>query len=557
MVVGQLEVGKVGSSYRDLLQGIRSLFPSPVIDHNRDRYFAEHLAQAVNKINALKSKNPILGSYVPPSYDQAIQATVDEVGMTMDEVANELLSYCQGLVIPGHPQTQRNVVSPATMSSLVAVLFSSLHDANLCWDEYSQRIALAEVEVAAMSSDLIGYDPSSSGGLFTFGGVGTNLYGIKVALEKAMPQTIRRGLTGEKAVVITSDTSHYCRYIVSGWLGIGADNLVIIPTDNSSAMRMDIFRQRLREVLQDGIKVAGILATAGTTDAFGIDDIAEIVAIRDRLASEFKLPYKIHVHVDAVTGWAWSVFNDYDFVANPLAFPPQTIYMLTRIRNHICKLSLADSIGIDFHKSGFAPYISSMVLFKNRKDLQLLFRPQEQAPCLFQFGEYRPGMFTLEGSRAGGGVFAALANLKLLGKQGYQVILAHLMEMSQLLREKLEDGGHTSILNKNNYGPVALFRLYPKGIDALKLQLAERHDIAYRDSLQLHNEYNRKVFEHLHRQAMAGHGAILSLVDNYQPSDYGEPMLALKSFVMSPFTDAQAVDAVVSKINDVQQTMSR
>ena len=544
------------TSYQDLLQNIRSLFPSPVIDHNRDRYFSEHLAQAVNKINALKSKNPILGSYVPPSYEQATQAIVNDNGMTMDEIANELLTYCQGLVIPGHPQTQRNVVSPATMSSLVAVLFSSLHDANLCWDEYSQRIALAEVEVAAMSSNLIGYDPCHSGGLFTFGGVGTSLYGIKVALEKAMPQTMRRGFVGDKVVMITSGTSHYCRYIVSGWLGIGADNLVIIPTDNSSAMRMDILRQRLREVLQDGLKIAGILATAGTTDAFGIDDIAEIVAIRDRLTSEFKLPYKIHVHVDAVTGWAWSVFNGYNFVANPLNFSPQTIYMLTKIRNHICKLSLADSIGIDFHKSGFTPYISSMVLFKDRNDLQLLFRPQEQAPYLFQFGEYRPGMFTLEGSRAGGGVFAALANLKLLGKQGYQVILAHLMEMSQLLREKLEDGGQASILNKNNYGPVALFRLYPQAKDALKLQLAERHDIAYRDSLQLHNGYNRKIFEHLHRQAMAGHGAVLSLVDNYQLSDYGEPILALKSFVMSPFTDEQAVDAVVSKINEGQRVVA-
>lgn len=541
------------TSYRDLLQNIRSLFPSPVIDRNRDQYFSEHIAQAVNKINALKSKNPILGSYTPPSYEQATQAIINDNGMTMDEVANELLTYCQGLVIPGHPQTQRNVVSPATMSSLVAVLFSSLHDANLCWDEYSQRIALAEVEVAAMSSNLIGYNPCHSGGLFTFGGVGTSLYGIKVALEKAIPQTIRRGFVGDKVVMITSDTSHYCRYIISGWLGIGADNLVIIPTDNSSAMRMDLLRQRLREVLQDGLKIAGILATAGTTDAFGIDDIAEIVAIRDRLTSEFKLPYKIHIHVDAVTGWAWSVFNSYNFVANPLNFSPQTIYMLTKIRNHICKLSLADSIGIDFHKSGFTPYISSMVLFKDRNDLQLLFRPQEQAPYLFQFGEYRPGMFTLEGSRAGGGVFSALANLKLLGKQGYQVILAHLMEMSQLLREKLEDGGQASILNKNNYGPVALFRLYPQNKDALKLQLAERHDIAYRDSLQLHNGYNRKIFEYLHRQAMAGHGAVLSLVDNYQLSDYGEPILALKSFVMSPFTNEQAIDAVVNKINEGQR----
>ncbi len=536
------------TTFKERLEELQSLFPSPVSDYSRDRHFAEHLAQALGKINALKGKSPILGAYVPPSYAEAVECVVDETGLGMDEVIAYLLSYCQGLVIPGHPQTQRNVVSPATMSSLVAVLFSSLHDANLCWDEYSQRIALAEVEIAAMSSRLIGFDPQESGGLFTFGGVGTNLYGIKVGLEKAVPNTLRQGLRGDKVVLITSDTSHYCRYITTGWLGIGADNVIVIPTDSSSAMRTNILSQRLRTALQEGVKVAAILATAGTTDAFGIDDIATIVAIRDALCAEFKLPYKIHVHVDAVTGWAWSVFNDYDFSVNPLRLPPQTIHMLRKIREHTRELCLADSIGIDFHKSGFTPYISSMVLFKNRIDLHSLARPQEQSPCLFQFGAYRPGMFTLEGSRAGGGVFAALANFKLFGKRGYQVILAHLMEMSQLLREKLEDSGNAAILNKNNFGPVALFRLYPEGKAALKLQRQEKHDASYRESLLHHNAYNRSIFDQLHRDAMAGQGTVLSLVDNYQTSDYGEPMLALKSYVMSPFTDAQAITSAAARI---------
>ena len=534
--------------HAELLEAMRALFPSPVYDDNRDRYFTAQLSQAVGKINALKSKKPILGTYVPPDYAAAAQCVVDESGLSLDEVIDHLLGYCEGLVIPGHPQTQRNIVSPATMSSLIAVLFSSLHDANLCWDEYSQRIALAEVEVASMSSHLIGFDPQESAGLFTFGGVGTSLYGIKVGLEKAVPNALRQGLGGHKVAVMTSDTSHYCRYIVSGLLGIGADNVIVIPTDNSSAMRVGILRQRLHEALQEGIKIAGILATAGTTDAFGIDNIAEIVAVRDALCAEFKLPYKIHVHVDAVTGWAWSVFNDYDFNANPLSFPPQTIYMLSKIRALIRELCLADSVGIDFHKSGFTPYISSLVLFKNRADLQLLARPQAQAPYLYQFGAYKPGTFTLEGSRAGGGVLAALANLKLLGKRGYRIILSHLIEMSQLLREKLEDGGNAVILNKNNFGPVALFRLYPEGKEALKLQLLEKHDASYRTSLLRHNEYNRRIFTQLHNDAMAGHGAVLSLVDNYQTSDYGEPVLALKSYVISPFTDASAIEAVAAKV---------
>ena len=35
---------------------------------------------------------------------------------------------------------------------------------------------------------------------------------------------------------------------------------------------------------------------------------------------------------------------------------------------------------------------------------------------------YPPGMYTVETSRAGSGILAALANMNLFGKQGLQVI---------------------------------------------------------------------------------------------------------------------------------------
>ena len=73
----------------------------------------------------------------------------------------------------------------------------------------------------------------------------------------------------------------------------------------------------------------------------------------------------------------------------------------------ISKLHRADSIGIDFHKTGFAPYISSLFLVRDRADLQHLVRGRDEMPYLFQTGERHPGVFTLETSRGGGGVLAA------------------------------------------------------------------------------------------------------------------------------------------------------
>ena len=191
-------------------------------------------------------------------------------------------------------------------------------------------------------------------------------------------------------------------------------------------------------VLQSGQKIAGIIATLGTTDAFGLDDIRAITTLRDELVQEYQLSYVPHIHADAVIGWAWSVFTDYSFEENPLGFRPRTLRALAGACRHIQHLSCADSIGIDFHKPGFVPYISSLLLVKEQDDLTRLRRPQEQMPYLYQFGEHRPGMYTLETSRSGTGTLSALANLKLFGKEGLRVIIGHIVEMAQLLREHLE-----------------------------------------------------------------------------------------------------------------------
>ena len=533
--------------YHDLLAKIRGCFPQPISDRVHDSYFIHSVMRAMDAVDGLKSERPILGRRTPLDYDKARKVSLADSGMTVEEVTAELVQYCSGLAIPGHPHTQQNVIPPPTISSLIGVLLASLYNPNLGWDEYSHRLALAEVEMVAMSARLVGYEPDGAGGVFTFGGTGTTLYGAKIGLEKAIPGAMNSGVR-EEAVIFASEASHYCRYNIAGWLGLGSKSVVTVRTDARNAMNVEAFREQARAVLQRGGKIAAVIATMGTTDAFGLDDLAGIVAARDELVDEFQLPYKPHVHADAVIGWAWSVFNDYDFEHNTLGFRPRTLRALAGVRIPIQSLSLADSVGIDFHKSGFAPYISSLVLFKNRDDLDLIHRSQEQMPYLYQFGTHRPGMYTVETSRAGGGILAALANVKLFGKQGLQVVIGHIVEMSQLLREHLEGHECTTVLNRENYGPVTLFRVYPPGIDTFLIKQAERKDVAYREMLRSHNEYNRKVFQYVHREAMEGRGAVLSLTDCYRTSDYGEPIAALKSFILSPFVDEAEIEVVVRKV---------
>jgi hypothetical protein len=215
-------------------------------------------------------------------------------------------------------------------------------------------------------------------------------------------------------------------------------------------------------------------------------------------------------------------------------------------------LSLADSIGIDFHKTGYASYISSAFLVKDRKDLTLLSREPDQMPYLFQFGNYHPGVYTLETIRSGAGALGALVNIRLFGKDGYRALIGHIVEMAEMLRARLERHTWLKVLNGANCGPVTLFRVYPDGINAEEAFNREMSDPAYADRLLLHNAYNRCIFDAIYQRSIHGEGVLLSWTDSYRNSVYngrtGPPVSALKSFIMSPWTDLHAVEMVEQQI---------
>lgn len=535
------------SPYLELVASLRQAFPQPVSDRVHDAYFVFSFLRALDQLDAMKSVTPLLGHPVTLDYDAARQSRVDDSPQTLENVTQMLVQHLSGLFIWGHPKAQINVVPPPTIASVIGGLLPSIYNPNLVSEESSRQVAVAEVEVSSMSAALVGYDPATSAGLFTFGGTATVLYGVKLGIEKAFPGSGRAGLR-ERAVIFCSERAHYACLTVANWLGIGQDNLIQIPCSPENEMRTCLLESMARDVLKDGGRIAAIVATMGTTDHFGLDDLAAIRDIRDRLVDEFKLGYVPHIHADAVIGWAWSVFNDYDFTTNPLDFRLRTVRALAGARRRIQQLPLADSIGIDFHKTGFCPYVSTLFLVKDSHDLELISRQQSDTPYLFHDGHYHPGRYTLETSRSGSGALAALANLRLFGKDGLRSLLGHVVAMAEELREHLEGHAATTVVNRGNFGPVTLFRVYPEGIDTFSIIDHELKDATYRDQLLAHNEYNRRIFQLVQADALKGEGVVISLTDCYRETDYGEPMVALKSYILSPFAEEKYVDAVLESL---------
>lgn len=541
--------------YYKLVKSLRQTFPQPVSDRVHDAYFVFSIMRALDQVDAMKSVSPILGSPQELDFDAARLARIAPGMQSLEEVTTQLVDHLSGIFVWGHLRAQINVIPPPAIAGIIGALLPSIYNPNLASEESSRQVALSEVEVSAMISDLVGYAPAHSQGVFTFGGTGTLLYAARIGLEKACPGSMKSGIR-EPAVIIASDCAHYACRTVAGWMGLGEDSVIEVPSSAENDVRTCLLETMCRDALKAGRRIAMIVATMGTTDAFGLDDLATIREIRDRLVDEFSLDYVPHIHADAVIGWAWSVYNDYNFDDNPLGFRPRTVRSLAGTKRRISQLHLSDSLGIDFHKTGFTPYISSLFLAKSADDLALIARDAEAMPYLFKSGNYHPGKYTLETSRGGAGPMAALGNLLLFGREGLQALLGHLVTMSESLAEHLEGHAATTVLNSENFGPVTLFRVYPDDVDTFTVSKREMADPAFRDTLEKYNDYNRRIFAEIQAEALQGRGVVISLTDCYRETDYGAPVVALKSYIMSPFSDEKYVEAVLESVWRARKVVS-
>src|SRR5262249_17777554 len=164
------------------------------------------------------------------------------------------------------------------------------------------------------------------------------------------------------------------------------NNLKSIPSDDDNVMDLGALEQALQDTIRSGARIGTIFATMGTTDAFGLDALHDIVALRDTMQRH--VGYPIHVHADAVIGWSYLTFRG-DANIRHLPHPLQD--ELRSIVTQITDIAYADSVGIDFHKTGWAPYLCSLFVVKDKQDLLLLQKMKKDMPYLYHGAGYQPG----------------------------------------------------------------------------------------------------------------------------------------------------------------------
>lgn len=396
------------------------------------------------------------------------------------------------------PHWNMNLLGAPSDPSLAGAVMALLADPNLVHKEYCGLFEDAERAVMRQLATLVGYDPSRATGIFTSGGTMANIYGYLLGIRKTFPDSGRTGLDPSVDYrVFSSLAGHYSNTTGLSVLGMNVDDRYIrIPIGSNNAMDLKALERELEQCIRLKIRIVAILATCGSTDTFGVDDIAGIHAIRERLCDKYNLRVKPHIHADAAVGWSMCFFNDYDTGRNPLGLNEPATKFIRQHQQHFRALKFADSATIDFHKWGWVPYPSSVILIKEKEDFQRLAHDPSNFTYFQQKDEGRNENHfhtTIECSRNGVGALAAMAGLEGLGVEGMQIMIAHSLQNAHYFRTRLSQLPRTAVIASHNYGPNVAFRLYPPHVtsirDELKFErtgLAKKHDPFLRSTYDMY-----------------------------------------------------------------------
>ena len=469
----------------------------------------------------------------------------------LKDARDAIFPYFWGTDSWNSPLHLENVRGPANHASLIGAIACLLKNPNLCTDRYSQRSNELEVKAITALANLIFYHTKDPWGVFTIGGTISNFYGAKIGVEKVVPGAMQNGIGGQRVVGICSEASHYSNRTVAGWLGIGVNNLIAIATDDQLSMRMDLLEAKLEELYQQDIRVAYVIATFGTTDGFGIDDLAAIREIIDRVAFKNGQPSP-QLHVDAAVGWTLTFLTEYDTQTNTLQFSENLLSIVRRVQKACEGLRTVDSVTIDFHKMGRGHYPSSAFIVNHREDLKYLARDVKDTPYFSEADPSRdPALFTLECSRPALGPYIVMASLNGIGLQGWRMLVARSLELAERLKQGLEKLDYCRVLNRDTIGPAVNWWVLPKGRNANEI-------FDKMISGQLPADEQQKYFHEIQRLKEKREKMIDPAIDarlgyttdyGYRPNELLIP--AWKAVIFNPATNEEIIDRVRYSIEEM------
>ena len=301
----------------------------------------DHLARHLSGL-----ERPFSG--ITPADSAAKVDPIDLDGPTLDleGVLAELSEvYLDDAVWFHDPRYAAHLNCPVVVPALLAEVFVSAVNSSLdTWDQ-SAGGTLIERKLIDWTASRIGFGAEADG-IFTSGGTQSNLQALLLARGQAClaesDPTAPLAATLARLRIFATAESHFSVQKAASVMGLGAEAVVLVPTDHLHRMDPFALADSLASAAAHDLLPMAVVATAGTTDLGAIDPV-------DRIA-DVCAAHHTWLHVDAAYGGG--------------------LLASTRRRHLLAGIERADSVTIDFHKTWFQPVSSSAVVVRDAETMR-------------------------------------------------------------------------------------------------------------------------------------------------------------------------------------------
>ena len=262
-------------------------------------------------------------------------------GCTTDELIQHIKQYLHYTPDAGDVQFNKLLYSGIDSIAVLGDWLASVTNSTMHTYQMAPVATLMEMEIIRRLNQLIGF--TEGDGIMVSGGTMANMIGMMLARYKKYPDVKRNGLSPHPSLVAyVSELSHYSYQKATNILGIGAENLVTIETDENGQLKMAALEQSISQTIDQGKQPFFIGLTTGTTILGSFDSIPEAAAIAKQ--------HSLWLHVDG----AWG---------GPAVFSK-------KINHLLAGSELADSFTWDAHKFMNMPVTTSLILVKDKSILE-------------------------------------------------------------------------------------------------------------------------------------------------------------------------------------------
>ncbi|MBA3889694.1 MAG: aspartate aminotransferase family protein, partial [Gemmatimonadaceae bacterium] len=281
-------------------------------------------------------------------FDEPLPRTGRPTSAVIARLRDEVVADANHLYHPRYAGHQ--VSAPLAAAIWTEPLIGALNQ-SLAVAEMSPTGTAIETRVIRWMTELAGWG-EGAGGTLTSGGTEATITALLAARARLLPDGWRDGMSGPHPVVICGEHAHYSVARAAGTIGIGAANVMVIP---SRSHRMDVsaLEELLARLAAGSRSVLAVVATAGSTAMGSFDDLDAIGALCDR--------HDIWLHVDGCHG--------------------ASALLSAQHRHRVQGIARARSIAWDPHKMMLLPLSAGALLVRDEQELERAFA--QQAPYLF------------------------------------------------------------------------------------------------------------------------------------------------------------------------------